>query len=272
MSAGDNRLPILAAKIKRAVADARGHAGASLACAIKAGERLTEAKQHVVHGEWLPWLRDNCEISERTAQQYMRLARHKELVDVKSAVVADLTLSAAVDEITEPKPSAKLPEIEKAILDLPDSGHVKFGLRENIAGWDEIWIAPSSQHPGFFYVTHIWTPKDGANTSLVGSRKPARADFVETLIDLHLFCNRHGMQWRNDPQAPWPVNILLFADTSRYIEKLGVHAEDIREIVDIAEGRIDPDNPTHLKARARPGRRTPHPLCALVFGKAEVAP
>jgi hypothetical protein len=40
----------------------------ALAHAIAAGELLIEAKKQVKHGEWLPWLGTNCEISERTAQ------------------------------------------------------------------------------------------------------------------------------------------------------------------------------------------------------------
>jgi hypothetical protein len=43
--------------------------------AIAAGELLIEAKKQVRHGEWLPWLDENVEISERTAQAYMKLAR-----------------------------------------------------------------------------------------------------------------------------------------------------------------------------------------------------
>src|SRR5215216_3184776 len=40
-----------------------------------AGEMLIEAKSQVPHGGWLPWLEENFEDSERTAQVYMRIAR-----------------------------------------------------------------------------------------------------------------------------------------------------------------------------------------------------
>lgn len=39
------------------------------------GQRLIEAKETLPHGEWLPWLTERVEFSERTAQYYMRLAR-----------------------------------------------------------------------------------------------------------------------------------------------------------------------------------------------------
>jgi Protein of unknown function (DUF3102) len=40
--------------------------------AIKAGQLLLQAKTLVQYGNWLPWLRENCDIAERTAQLYMR--------------------------------------------------------------------------------------------------------------------------------------------------------------------------------------------------------
>ncbi|MDY5338127.1 MULTISPECIES: DUF3102 domain-containing protein [Intestinimonas] len=39
------------------------------------GARLIEAKGMLSHGEWLPWLTEQVEFSERTAQNFMRLAR-----------------------------------------------------------------------------------------------------------------------------------------------------------------------------------------------------
>lgn len=39
------------------------------------GKCLIEAKAMLPHGEWLPWLTERAEFSERTAQNFMRLAR-----------------------------------------------------------------------------------------------------------------------------------------------------------------------------------------------------
>jgi Protein of unknown function (DUF3102) len=68
--------------------------------AITAGELLLEAKGQVKHGEWLSWLADNCEISARTAQAYMRLARAP--LEKRNAV-ADLPLREALSAMASPR-------------------------------------------------------------------------------------------------------------------------------------------------------------------------
>jgi hypothetical protein len=88
---GDNRLPELAAEIRRAHADVQEAVKTAAERAIAAGHLLIEARKHVKHGQWLPWLRDNCALAERTAQLYMQLARK----GVEPAIVADLGMQAA---------------------------------------------------------------------------------------------------------------------------------------------------------------------------------
>ena len=42
---------------------------------MELGQRLCEAKELLPHGEWLPWLEEKVQFSERTAQKFMALAR-----------------------------------------------------------------------------------------------------------------------------------------------------------------------------------------------------
>ncbi len=42
------------------------------------GMLLIRAKGLLAHGEWIPWLKTNCKIPERTAREYMKLARSSE--------------------------------------------------------------------------------------------------------------------------------------------------------------------------------------------------
>jgi len=48
--------------------------------AIRIGELLAEQKSEMAHGEFLPWLEENIEFSERTARNYMRLYRYREKI------------------------------------------------------------------------------------------------------------------------------------------------------------------------------------------------
>jgi hypothetical protein len=94
---GSNSLADLAARIRafhQATAEALRR---SVENAMAAGDLPIEAKAQLKHGQWLPWLRDHCAMSERTAQLYMRCAKNRAAIEeqVKSATVADLTLNEA---------------------------------------------------------------------------------------------------------------------------------------------------------------------------------
>jgi hypothetical protein len=58
---------------------------------INIGGLLIEAKAHLKHGKWLPWLRNEFSMSERSAQRYMKVHEF-----AKSATVADFNLSPTV--------------------------------------------------------------------------------------------------------------------------------------------------------------------------------
>ena len=58
--------------ITQEILDAKRRGGEAI---LTIGRCLTEAKQALPHGEWLPWLNERVEFSESTAQRFMRLAR-----------------------------------------------------------------------------------------------------------------------------------------------------------------------------------------------------
>jgi hypothetical protein len=74
-------------------------AKASIQHARIAGELLLKAKAQVGHGNWLPWIRENCKLSERTARDYMKIAdQWHELANRQRA--ADLSLRGALHLLT----------------------------------------------------------------------------------------------------------------------------------------------------------------------------
>lgn len=87
---------------------------------IEIGRRLSEAKEQLPHGEWLPWLREKVDFSERSAQNFMRLAKEYG----KSAEIADLGASKAL-----------------ALLALPDSEREEFAAQKHVVNGEEKTVA-----------------------------------------------------------------------------------------------------------------------------------
>lgn len=58
--------------ITNEILDAKRTGGEAI---LTIGRCLIEAKDMLPHGEWLPWLNERVELSERAAQRFMRLAR-----------------------------------------------------------------------------------------------------------------------------------------------------------------------------------------------------
>ena len=88
----------LATRIKTADRAVRDAAKNIVQQAVIAGQALNDAKAKLGHGEWLPWLERHCDLSERTAHNYMLLAANR----VKFAIDADLTLNQAVGLLKPP--------------------------------------------------------------------------------------------------------------------------------------------------------------------------
>jgi hypothetical protein len=91
--------------------------------AVECGRLLAQAKETVPHGGWDAWLRLNTTVSPRTAQLYMRIARHIEGDPAKAQRVAGLSVREAAAEAAGPKrtaPASKLlpPEVEYDFTEL----------------------------------------------------------------------------------------------------------------------------------------------------------
>lgn len=83
---------------------------------IEIGRRLNEAKERLPHGEWLPWLKERAAFSERTAQDFMKLAKEYG----ESAEIADLGAAKAL-----------------ALMALPVSDRVSFATEKHVVNGEE---------------------------------------------------------------------------------------------------------------------------------------
>ena len=89
---------------------------------ITIGQRLIEAKALLSHGEWLPWLAEQVEYSERTAQKFMKIAKEYS----NPSAVADLGFRKALQLLALPESEREefLSEThqvngeEKAVIDM----------------------------------------------------------------------------------------------------------------------------------------------------------
>lgn len=89
------------------------------------GHRLNEAKEMLPHGEWLPWLTERVEFTERTAQKYMRLAR--EWPNTKA--LSDLGLTKAFSLLSLPSEERDQFMAEQPVIDMT-SRELERAIRE----------------------------------------------------------------------------------------------------------------------------------------------
>jgi DUF3102 family protein len=115
-----NSLADLAARIRQEHDAVAGALKSSLTHAMGAGDLLLEAKAQIPHGQWLPWLQDYCQVSERMAQRYIRLARNRGVIEAKTTSVSDLTLNGALALLTVPGTAEKTVTSAEALEAIQD--------------------------------------------------------------------------------------------------------------------------------------------------------
>ena len=236
--ATSNRLPVLAAEISAAREGLNAAAKTAINQAILIGQRLTEAKALLKHGEWLPWLNEHCFLSERQAQKYMRIARAKEALAAKAPLTADLTIERAIEALSVAKPPSYL----------PPAGFIKIGERKS----STVVVAPSYQHPGFFYVTRFTQNSDGTG-DIIGGRRPIRSDFADAMV-IAIDDNFATYDWRDVPSSAWAFNLLLFDAAGAYVNSLRLDdPEDRAELLDLAETSDPVDFGVQLKRQVVQG-------------------
>ena len=70
----------------------------SVGKAIRVGELLIEQKEFLGHGNFLPWLKSNFEMTERHAQRYMKIADHSDKTDKMSDLQSAYLLVESIEK------------------------------------------------------------------------------------------------------------------------------------------------------------------------------
>ncbi len=76
--------------------------------AIRCGELLLEMKQRVGHGNWLAWVEEHFEASERTARNYMEIAKSAAAADLSDAT----TMRSALRALASRSEASRAPKLE----------------------------------------------------------------------------------------------------------------------------------------------------------------
>jgi hypothetical protein len=104
-----NDLPSIATEVRALHGAVRDHFRTTLNYARQAGDLLLVARKVVADGRWEKWLRDECQIDERNAQRYMRVARHWTEIEAQSDDSSLLSIDGALKLIAKPRDTAPPP-------------------------------------------------------------------------------------------------------------------------------------------------------------------
>lgn len=81
----------------------------TLLCGIEIGRRRVEAKEMLHHGEWLPWLEEETDFSDRTAARYMQVFKEYSSAqlglfgpETNSPTLSNLSISKALSLLSLP--------------------------------------------------------------------------------------------------------------------------------------------------------------------------
>jgi len=150
LSAGQSQVSLeeLASNIRAEYAQVCESFGNAMLHTLAVGRLLLKAKSAVDHGGWLAWLAQNCELSARTANRYMRLAKHPTpLLEGDPSRVADLSLRAADALLTKHKsPKTNTDKAQDAVRSERESLDEKIeALRKGLEQQDDcvsfVWVA-----------------------------------------------------------------------------------------------------------------------------------
>jgi protein gp37 len=104
------------ARIRTLASELEAIGKTALSKAIECGRLLSEAKEQLGHGAWLPWLSDNFTFKERTAQRWMKLADDHAAGRIKYDSVTYLSEAYASTATPKPPPPAPAEDDTPALV------------------------------------------------------------------------------------------------------------------------------------------------------------
>jgi len=210
-----NTLDKLASEINKEARLAEQHAMQAVNHALNAGRLLTEAKEQCPHGQWLPWMAENFEGSARTAQGYMRLFEHRDVL-ANTQRVAHLSVRDALKMLAEPQ------AVEPIKSWLPTDPDVLAILifRHTVPGISDDNTPGEPEHPRLF-------------VQRMGKTDPHWQYEEETPRYYAVFMEGGDVQYTKCPQPAWLVSSTIgqfaggrFSKANKMVQALNMKFED----------------------------------------------
>jgi hypothetical protein len=146
------RLKTLAEKANRAHSQAQRAERQAVEHAVEAGRLLLKVKEEVGHGNFIKWIEENFEGSERVARKYMRLAKAADQNRIDPDEVSSLTEAENMlrDQDAEPTREEYEPEVEGEEYDFSSQEEYEeydFGSQEEYEEWNDEAQGGAAQEP-----------------------------------------------------------------------------------------------------------------------------
>lgn len=164
-------LSVLASQINDQHDRATRHATSALEHARQAGVLLQQAKQQVGHGGWLTWLADNCNVSPRQAQRYLKVANNWQAI-AKNDATSYLTIDDAIASAV--KVAAWVARIEA----LPSNQMLFAEFRNGCS-----LVFRSARHENFYhFYSYFWHDDSAEGGEAQETNKPVRAAGIARML------------------------------------------------------------------------------------------
>jgi hypothetical protein len=124
--------------------------------ALNAGDLLLAAKNLIPHGLFGDWLREHCDVADRTAQRYMQLARNRSaLLEANPSATADLSIDEAVRVLAKPQLPVTIDAdhfIVPSFDYLPHDGQIRIGVLQSFGCYQMFGVREDPRYPGFYQI------------------------------------------------------------------------------------------------------------------------
>ena len=210
--------PLIAIEINASHAAAAASVQEAVDHARRCGELLARVKGSLPHRSWLSWLDEQCDVSPRQAQRYIRLYENWDKLAANATPETHLTLTEAMALLASPKRVKATREHARAAAPITT---VKIVTLERFDGTWKGYIVPHTD-ARYAFVSVVQWSRDGG--TIDGTRKAIiRTAADETLR--HLF----GMAHHNlssaevnesESDVRWSYNLFLFDSAEDSFEQV----------------------------------------------------